>query len=140
MIAIRGVAHFSIPVRDTAKSTKFYTEIVGCRHLSTTPNGQMVFLGRALPGSRRAQSRRHDARRRGPFLLRPLAVAARQTVHFGGDIASARAGSGYRDGCSSASCQSGRHQGSASKPSASSRRGSKVSTSGSSAPAADRGR
>jgi catechol 2,3-dioxygenase-like lactoylglutathione lyase family enzyme len=47
MIAIRGVAHFSIAVRDTTKSTKFYTEIVGCRHLSTTPNGQMVFLDAA---------------------------------------------------------------------------------------------
>ena len=47
MVAIRGVAHFSIPVSDTAKSTKFYTEVVGCRHLSTTPNGQMVFLDAA---------------------------------------------------------------------------------------------
>jgi catechol 2,3-dioxygenase-like lactoylglutathione lyase family enzyme len=44
MVTIKGVAHFSIPVSDTAKSTKFYTEIVGCRHLSTTSNGQMVFL------------------------------------------------------------------------------------------------
>jgi catechol 2,3-dioxygenase-like lactoylglutathione lyase family enzyme len=44
MVTIKSVAHFSIPVSDTAKSTKFYTEIVGCRHLSTTPNGQMVFL------------------------------------------------------------------------------------------------
>jgi catechol 2,3-dioxygenase-like lactoylglutathione lyase family enzyme len=43
-VTIKGVAHFSIPVSDTAKSTKFYTEIVGCRHLSTTSNGQMVFL------------------------------------------------------------------------------------------------
>ena len=47
MVAIRGVAHFSIPVSDTAKSTKFYTEVVGCKHLSTTPNGQMVFLDAA---------------------------------------------------------------------------------------------
>ena len=44
MVAIKGIAHFSIPVSDTEKSTKFYTEVVGCRHLSTTPNGQMVFL------------------------------------------------------------------------------------------------
>ena len=47
MVGIKGVAHFSIPVSDTAKSTKFYTEVVGCRHLSTTPNGQMVFLDAA---------------------------------------------------------------------------------------------
>jgi len=47
MAAIRRVAHFSIPVSDTAESTKFYTEVVGCRHLSTTPNGQMVFLDAA---------------------------------------------------------------------------------------------
>ena len=44
MVAIRAVAHFSIPVSDTEKSTKFYTEVVGCKHLSTTPNRQMVFL------------------------------------------------------------------------------------------------
>ena len=47
MVAIKAVAHVSIPVSDTAKSTKFYTEVVGCRHLSTTPNGQMVFLDAA---------------------------------------------------------------------------------------------
>ena len=47
MVAIRGVAHLSISVSDIAKSTQFYTEVVGCRHLSTTPNGQMVFLDAA---------------------------------------------------------------------------------------------
>jgi len=47
MVPIRRVAHFNIPVSDAAKSTKFYTEVVGCRHLSTTPNGQMVFLDAA---------------------------------------------------------------------------------------------
>jgi catechol 2,3-dioxygenase-like lactoylglutathione lyase family enzyme len=47
MVAIKGVAHFSIPVSDVARSTRFYTEVVGCRHLSTTPNGQMVFLDAA---------------------------------------------------------------------------------------------
>src|SRR5215471_13113068 len=47
MAAIRRVAYFSIPVSDTAKSTKFYSEVVGCRLLSTTPNGQMVFLDAA---------------------------------------------------------------------------------------------
>ena len=33
---------------DVAKSTQFYTDVVGCRHLSTTPNGQMVFLDAAV--------------------------------------------------------------------------------------------
>jgi hypothetical protein len=47
MVAIKGVARFSIPVSDVARSTRFYTEVVGCRHLSTTPNGQMVFLDAA---------------------------------------------------------------------------------------------
>jgi catechol-2,3-dioxygenase len=42
-----AVAHFSIPMSDIAKSTQFYTDVVGCRHLSTTPNGQMVFLDAA---------------------------------------------------------------------------------------------
>ena len=44
MVAIKGVAHFSIPVSDIAKSTQFYMEVVGCRHLSTVPSGQMAFL------------------------------------------------------------------------------------------------
>jgi catechol 2,3-dioxygenase-like lactoylglutathione lyase family enzyme len=47
MVAIRAVAHFSIPVSDVAKSTQFYTDVVGCRHLSTMPNRQMVFLDAA---------------------------------------------------------------------------------------------
>ena len=47
MVSIRAVAHFSIPVSDVSKSREFYTEVVGCRHLSTTPNGQMVFLDAA---------------------------------------------------------------------------------------------
>jgi len=47
MVAIKGVAHFSIPVSNVSRSTRFYTEVVGCRHLSTTPNGQMVFLDAA---------------------------------------------------------------------------------------------
>jgi catechol 2,3-dioxygenase-like lactoylglutathione lyase family enzyme len=38
MVEIRGAAHFSIPVSDIATSTQFYTEVVGCRHLFTTPN------------------------------------------------------------------------------------------------------
>jgi catechol 2,3-dioxygenase-like lactoylglutathione lyase family enzyme len=47
MIAIKGVAHFSIPVSDVATSTRFYTEIVGCTHLSTVPSGHMAFLDAA---------------------------------------------------------------------------------------------
>ena len=47
MVDISGVAHFSIPVSDVGKSTKFYTEIVGCRHLSTVPTGDMAFLDAA---------------------------------------------------------------------------------------------
>ena len=37
MIAIKSVAHFGVPVSDTARSTRFYADIVGCRHLATVP-------------------------------------------------------------------------------------------------------
>ena len=47
MVAIRSVAHFSIPVSDVERSTRFYTEVVGCRHLSTVPSGRMAFLDAA---------------------------------------------------------------------------------------------
>jgi catechol 2,3-dioxygenase-like lactoylglutathione lyase family enzyme len=47
MVAIKSVAHFSIPVSDIGKSTRFYTEVVGCRHLMTVPRGDMVFLDAA---------------------------------------------------------------------------------------------
>jgi len=47
MVAIKAIAHFSIPVSDLTTSTRFYTEIVGCRHLSTTPSGHMAFLDAA---------------------------------------------------------------------------------------------
>jgi catechol 2,3-dioxygenase-like lactoylglutathione lyase family enzyme len=47
MVAIKSVAHFSIPVSDVAKSTQFYTEIVGCRHLQTVGGGRMAFLDAA---------------------------------------------------------------------------------------------
>src|SRR5260370_38352314 len=47
MVVNKGVAPFSIPGGDVARSARFHTEIVGCRHLSTTPNGQMVFLDAA---------------------------------------------------------------------------------------------
>jgi catechol 2,3-dioxygenase-like lactoylglutathione lyase family enzyme len=48
MVEIRGVAHFNIPVSDIATSTQFYTDVVGCRHLFTTPNEQMVFYWQSL--------------------------------------------------------------------------------------------
>lgn len=44
MVDIKGIAHFSIPVSDVTKSTKFYTEIVGCKHLFSPPKGHMAFL------------------------------------------------------------------------------------------------
>lgn len=44
MTDIKGVAHFSIPVSDLVRSTKFYTEIVGCRHLQTIANAKLAFL------------------------------------------------------------------------------------------------
>lgn len=47
MVAIKAVAHFSIPVSDVALSTRFYTEIVGCRHLATVGGGRMAFLDAA---------------------------------------------------------------------------------------------
>ena len=45
MVAIKSVAHFSIS--DIEKSTRFYTEVVGCRRLMTVPRGDMVFLDAA---------------------------------------------------------------------------------------------
>jgi len=47
MVAIKSVAHFSIPVSNIEKSTAFYTEIVGCRHLETVARGTMAFLDAA---------------------------------------------------------------------------------------------
>jgi glyoxylase I family protein len=44
MIEIKGVAHFSIPVSDPDKSTRFYTEIVGCKYLSASPGQKITFL------------------------------------------------------------------------------------------------
>jgi catechol 2,3-dioxygenase-like lactoylglutathione lyase family enzyme len=44
MVALKSVAHFSIPVSDVARSTRFYTEIVGCRHLATVNGGKMAFF------------------------------------------------------------------------------------------------
>ncbi len=44
MIELKGVAHFSIPVSDVDRSIKFYTEVVGCKLLSSLPNGKITFL------------------------------------------------------------------------------------------------
>lgn len=44
MVDIKGMAHFSIPVSDMAKSRAFYTDIVGCKHISTIPPQTMSFL------------------------------------------------------------------------------------------------
>lgn len=44
MIEIKGVAHFSIPVSDVERSRRFYTEVVGCKHLFTPPRGHMSFI------------------------------------------------------------------------------------------------
>ena len=41
---IQGLAHFSIPVSNVEASEKFYTDIVGCKHLFTTPPKTMSFL------------------------------------------------------------------------------------------------
>jgi hypothetical protein len=39
VVAIKSVAYFSIPVSDIGRSTRFYTELVGCGHLMTVPRG-----------------------------------------------------------------------------------------------------
>jgi catechol 2,3-dioxygenase-like lactoylglutathione lyase family enzyme len=44
MADIKGVAHFSIAVSDVDRSTKFYTEIVGCKFLNQTPDQGITFL------------------------------------------------------------------------------------------------
>jgi catechol 2,3-dioxygenase-like lactoylglutathione lyase family enzyme len=44
MPEIKGVAHFSIPVSDVARSVEFYTEIVGCRFLAQRPDQSITFL------------------------------------------------------------------------------------------------
>jgi glyoxylase I family protein len=44
MVALHGMAHFSIPVSDLGKSTRFYCDIVGCTHMMTTPDKRLAFL------------------------------------------------------------------------------------------------
>jgi catechol 2,3-dioxygenase-like lactoylglutathione lyase family enzyme len=47
MVALDSLVHFSIPVSDIAASTRFYTEIVGLKHLQTVAHGTMAFLDAA---------------------------------------------------------------------------------------------
>src|SRR5207237_310365 len=47
MPAIQSVVHFSIPVSDVERSTRFYTEIVGGRYRATVAQGTMAFLDAA---------------------------------------------------------------------------------------------
>jgi catechol 2,3-dioxygenase-like lactoylglutathione lyase family enzyme len=47
MVALTNVVHFSIPVSDVAASTRFYTDIVGLKHLATVGQGTMAFLDAA---------------------------------------------------------------------------------------------
>jgi glyoxylase I family protein len=44
MVALHGMAHFSIPVSDLGNSTRFYCDIVGCTHIMTTPDKRMAFI------------------------------------------------------------------------------------------------
>jgi catechol 2,3-dioxygenase-like lactoylglutathione lyase family enzyme len=44
MVEIKGIAHFAIPVSNIDRSTRFYTEIVGCKYLGTLPNKSICFL------------------------------------------------------------------------------------------------
>jgi catechol 2,3-dioxygenase-like lactoylglutathione lyase family enzyme len=44
MAGITGVAHFSIPVSDPERSTRFYTDVVGCKLLRAHPDQGMTFL------------------------------------------------------------------------------------------------
>ena len=44
MIETRGVCHFTIAVRDTIESTKFYTEVLGLRLLNANHERGMIFL------------------------------------------------------------------------------------------------
>ena len=44
MSDIVGIAHFSIPVTDVKRSREFYVDVVGCKHLFSTPKGHMSFI------------------------------------------------------------------------------------------------
>ena len=44
MVALKGMAHFSIAVSDLERSTRFYCDIVGCKHVMTTPDKKLAFI------------------------------------------------------------------------------------------------
>jgi len=44
MVELTGIAHFAIPISDPDRSTRFYTEIVGCKYLHALPDKSMTFL------------------------------------------------------------------------------------------------
>ena len=44
MLKTKGVAHFTIPVTDTVRSEKFYTEILGLKVVQKNHDHGMVFL------------------------------------------------------------------------------------------------
>jgi catechol 2,3-dioxygenase-like lactoylglutathione lyase family enzyme len=44
MPEIKGLAHFTIPVSDLARSTRFYTDVVGCKYINTVPPAKLAFL------------------------------------------------------------------------------------------------
>lgn len=47
MVKLRSFVHLSIPVSDVGRSTRFYADVVGCRHLATVAHGTMAFLDAA---------------------------------------------------------------------------------------------
>ena len=44
MIKTKGLAHFTIPVSDTVRSEKFYTEVLGMKSIRSNHKRGMVFL------------------------------------------------------------------------------------------------
>ena len=44
MIETRGIAHFTIAVTDSQRSTKFYADVLGCKVLRANHERGMVFL------------------------------------------------------------------------------------------------
>jgi hypothetical protein len=47
MVALDNLVQFSIPVSDVPASMRFYTEIVGLKHLRTVAHGMMAFVDAA---------------------------------------------------------------------------------------------
>jgi len=44
MVELKGLAHFTIPVTDLARSTRFYSEVVGCTYINTVAPAKLAFL------------------------------------------------------------------------------------------------